>query len=102
MTTDKPSLRELAAARAADREPEALPEVPEPRAAVPRQGLRRGKERAALYAENLADLAAAIALGPGTRSLHTRMQAAQVLWGMMQLMPDSVPVLPEAEGEEPG
>ena len=68
---------------------------PEPLAAEPRDGLRRGKERAALYAENLADLAAVIAFGVGTKSLHTRGQMAQLLWAMMQEVPDSIPFPPE-------
>lgn len=80
---------------AAARETEPIPPLPEPLAVAPHDGLRRGRERAALYAENLADLAASIAFGDGTRSLHTRMQAAQTLWAMMQEVPDSVPVPPE-------
>jgi len=95
------SIRKLATARsAAGKEAEPVPPLPEPMAVEPRGGLRRGKERAARYAENLADLAAAIAFGAGTKSLHTRGQMAQLLWAMMQEVPDSVPVPPEVGRED--
>ena len=96
--TDK-DIRQMAAKRStAGKEPEPIPPLPEPLAVAPRDGLRRGRERAALYAENLADLMASIALGDGTRSLHTRMEAGRTLWSMMQEVPESVSAPPKGRG----
>ena len=90
------NMREMAAAHAAARErPESVPELPEALAGEPRGGMQRGREVAARYGENLALYAAAIAFGEGTRSLHTRLQAMQLLWNMVQEIPETIPALPE-------
>jgi hypothetical protein len=39
--------------------------------------------------------AAAIAFGEGTRSLHTRLQAMQLLWNMIEAVPETIPAPPE-------
>lgn len=97
--TDK-NIRQLSAMRSSNgKPPEPIPPLPEPLAVDPHDGLRRGRERAALYAENLADLMAKLAFGEGTRSLHTRMEAGRTLWGMMQDVPDNVPA-PPGSGRE--
>jgi hypothetical protein len=89
------SIRDLAKARAADKEqPEAIPELPEPMAGDPRTGLQRGRDTAALFGENMALFAAAIAFGDGTKSLHTRLQAMQLLWNMIEEVPETVPAPP--------
>jgi hypothetical protein len=85
----------MAKARAADNaQPEAIPELPEPMAGDPRTGLRRGRDTAALFGENMALYAAAIAFGDGTKSLHTRLQAMQLLWNMIGEVPETVPPSP--------
>lgn len=86
----------MAAAHAAVRErPEPLPELSELLASVARDGMQRGREVAARYGENLALSAAAIAFGEGTRSLHTRLQAMQLLWNMIEAVPETIPTPPE-------
>jgi hypothetical protein len=86
----------MAAAHAAVRErPEPLPELSESLASVARDGMQRGREVAARYGENLALSAAAIAFGEGTRSLHTRLQAIQLLWNMIEAVPETIPTPPE-------
>jgi hypothetical protein len=88
-------IRAMAVERAAARDqPEPVPELPAALANEPRGGVRRGRETAALYAENLALHAAAIAFGTGTRSLHTRVQCMQLLWNMIQEVPEIVPTPP--------
>ena len=88
-------VRDMATARAAGREqPEPVPKLPEALASEPRGGMQRGREVAATYGENLAQYAAAIAFGEGTRSLHTRLQAMQLLWNMIEAVPDIVPTPP--------
>jgi hypothetical protein len=57
--------------------------------------MQRGREAAARYGENLALYAAAIAFGEGTRSLHTRLQAMQLLWNMIEAVPETIPAPPE-------
>ena len=90
------NIRDMAAARAVARErPEPVPELPEALAGEPRGGVQRGREVAARYGENLARLAAAIAFGEGTRSLHTRLQAMQLLWNMIEAVPETIPAPPE-------
>jgi hypothetical protein len=90
------NIRDLAAAHAAARErPEPIPEIPEALASEVRNGLQRGREVAARYGENLALSAAAIAFGEGTRSLHTRLQAMQLLWNMIEAVPETIPAPPE-------
>jgi hypothetical protein len=90
------NMREMAAAHAAVRErPEPVPELPEALAREPRGGMQRGREVAARYGENLALYAAAIAFGEGTRSLHTRLQAMQLLWNMIEALPETIPAPPE-------
>jgi hypothetical protein len=85
----------MAAERAAaNQQPEPVPELPEALASEPRDGMQRGREIAARYGENLAKHAAAIAFGEGTRSLHTRLQAMQLLWNMIQEVPEIVPTPP--------
>ena len=59
-----------------------------------------GKERAALYAESLADGAADIACGEETKSRHTRTMAMHILSELMQEVLDIIPFLPKAEGED--
>jgi hypothetical protein len=90
------NIRDMAAARAAARErPEPVPELPEALAGEPRSGIQRGREVAARYSENMALYAAAIAFGDGTRSLHTRLQAMQLLWSMIEAVPETIPSPPE-------
>ena len=90
------NIRDMAAAHAAARErPEAVPELPKALASEPREGMQRGREVAATYGENLALHAARIAFGEGTKSLHTRVQAMQLLWNMVQEIPETIPALPE-------
>ena len=85
------NIRDIAAARAAAiGRPEPVPELPEALASEPHDGVRRGREAAATYAENLALYAAAIAFGTGTRSLHTRLGAMQLLWNMIAAVPETV------------
>jgi hypothetical protein len=92
----------MAAAHAAARErPELLPELPAPLAGEVRSGMTRGREVAAKYGENLALSAAAIAFGEGTRSLHTRLQAMQLLWNMIEAVPETVPTPPENGRDQP-
>jgi hypothetical protein len=74
---------------------EPVPDMPEPLASKPRDGVQRGREIAARYCENLALRAAAIAFGEGTKSLHTRVQCMQLLWNMVQEVPELVPAPPE-------
>lgn len=89
------NIRQAAAQRSAiERESEPVPERPEPAADDPRVGLQRGRERALLYLENLVDLSASIAFGTGTKSLHTRLQASQLLWSVAQEAPDPLPSPP--------
>jgi hypothetical protein len=89
------NIRDMAAARAAfGGQSEPVPELPEPLARDPRDGMQRGREVAATFAENLALSAAAIAFGAGTRSLHTRVQCMQLLWNMIQEVPESIPTPP--------
>lgn len=89
------SIRDMAATNAALKDrPEPIPERPEALADEPRDGMQRGREVAARYGENLALYAAAIAFGEGTKSLHTRLQAMQLLWNMVQEVPEIVPASP--------
>jgi hypothetical protein len=91
------NMRDMAAARAAVREqPEPIPELPEALANEPRSGMQRGREIAAMYSENLALYGAAIAFGEGTRSLHTRLQAMQLLWNMIEAVPEITPDPPRS------
>ena len=100
-TIKKPVAQFAAMRRSAGKEHDAPLGVPtEPLAADPREGLRRGIEQAALYTENLTLGAVETAFGADTPSRHTRTQAMQILWGMIQKMPDNVPVLPKFEGED--
>jgi hypothetical protein len=86
------NIRDMAAARAAVKDqPEPIPELPEALANEPRSGMHRGREIAAMYCENLALYAAAIAFGDGTKSLHTRLQAMQLLWNMVEAVPETIP-----------
>jgi hypothetical protein len=90
------NMRDMAAARAAvNQQPEPIPELPEPLAGDARTGLQRGRELAARFGENLALYAAAIAFGDGTKSLHTRLQAMQLLWNMVEEVPETVPAPPD-------
>ena len=90
------NIRALAAARAAaGGRPEVVPELPAALASEPHDGMRRGREVAATYAENLALYAAAIAFGEETRSLHTRVQAMQLLLHLIQEVPETVQPPPE-------
>ena len=90
------NIRDMAAAHAAARErPEPIPELPEALASGSCSGMQRGREIAAQYGENLALSAAAIAFGEGTRSLHTRLQAMQLLWNMIEAVPETIPAPPE-------
>jgi hypothetical protein len=85
----------MAAARAAIRDqPEPIPELPEALAGDPHSGIQRGREIAAMYCENLALYAASIAFGAGTKSLHTRLQAMQLLWNMIDAVPETMPAPP--------
>lgn len=85
------NIRDLAAARAgAIGRPEPVPDLPAALASEPRSGMQRGREVAAMYAENLALYAAAIAFGEGTKSLHTRVQAMQLLMHMIGEVPETV------------
>jgi hypothetical protein len=86
-------LRYMSKARA-EKEAEPVPELPEPLASDPRVGLQRGRDTAALFGENLALYAAAIAFGDGTKSLHTRLQSMQLLWNMIEEVPETVPPSP--------
>jgi len=86
----------MAAEHAAFKErTELVPDLPEPLASKPHDGMQRGREIAARYCENLALRAAAIAFGEGTKSLHTRVQCMQLLWNMVQEVPEPVPTPPE-------
>jgi hypothetical protein len=92
----------MAKARAVMKEqPEPIPELPEPLAGEPRTGLQRGRDTAALFGENMALFAAAIAFGDGTKSLHTRLQAMQLLWNMIEEVPETVPAPPPSGGPRP-
>jgi hypothetical protein len=72
-----------------------IPELPKALASEPSEGIQRGREVAATYGENLALHAARIAFGAGTKSLHTRVQAMQLLWNTIQEIPETIPTLPE-------
>jgi hypothetical protein len=63
--------------------------------------MQRGREVAARYGENLARSAAAIAFGAGTRSLHTRLQAMQLLWKMIEAVPETIPTPPDNGQDRP-
>ena len=100
MPTSK-DMRQIAAMRSTTgKEREASLGVPDtPLASDPHEGLRRGRARAALYAENLADGAAEVAFGEETKSRHTRVQAMQILSNLMQEVPDRTPIL-KAKGDD--
>ena len=90
------NIRDMAAAHAAARDqPEPIPELPKALASEPGDGIQRAREVAATYGENLALHAARIAFGAGTKSLHTRVQAMQLLWNIIQEIPETIPALPE-------
>jgi hypothetical protein len=92
----------MAAAHAAARErPEPIPELPEALASGAYSGMQRAREIAARYGENLALTAAAIAFGEGTRSLHTRLQALQLLLSLIEAVPETVPTPPENGRAQP-
>jgi hypothetical protein len=94
---------DMAAVRASTvGQPEPVPELPEPLASDPRAGMQRGRAVAAMYNENMALYAAAIAFGEGTRSLHTRLQAMQLLYNMIETEPGAVPIAPPpGNGQDP-
>jgi len=92
------NIRDMAAQNAAARErQEPVPDLPEALASEPRDGIQRGREVAARYGENIALTAAAIAFGEGTKSLHTRMMAMQLLMNLLQEVPDPIPAPPQTE-----
>ena len=97
------NIRDLAAAYAATKElAEPVPAPPEALASDPRDGMLRGREIAARYGENLALQAAAIAFGAATKSMHTRLQAMQMLWDMIKAVPETFPAPPEGGRAEWG
>jgi hypothetical protein len=97
------NIRDLAAAHAAMKgQAERVPDPPEALAVDARDGVLRGQAIAARYGENLALLAAAIAFGETTKSLHTRLQAAQLLWAMVEAVPEAIPGPPDGGRAEGG
>ena len=92
------NIRDMASERAAAKgNPEPVPELPAALARDPRDGMQRGRAVAATFGENLALQAAAIAFGEGTRALHTRVQCMQLLWNMIQEVPETLPTPPSGE-----
>jgi hypothetical protein len=80
---------------------------PPPSAADGQDGIAAAREKAKRYLPDLIDLLAAIALGPGDSSPHTRFCAAREIAALAGALPSPIPQLPVANelsrnGSEPG